>query len=73
MNKAMNWAGYGDHWSDLIGASHTKGYTIWEYGGMSALGVKRVAELGSISKASYQSTIAKYYIRSLCLKSLFTQ
>ena len=40
-------AGYGDHWSDLIGASHTKDYTIWEYGGLATFGVKRVAELGS--------------------------
>ena len=40
-------SGYGDHWSELIGASHTKDYTIWEYGGLSTLGVKRVAELGS--------------------------
>lgn len=39
--------GYGDHWSDLIGASHTKEYTVWEYGGYSTLGVKQVAELGS--------------------------
>ncbi|XP_072013030.1 spondin-1-like isoform X1 [Amphiura filiformis] len=36
-----------DHWSDLIGASHTRDYTIWEYGGMSSLGVKQAAELGS--------------------------
>ena len=39
--------GHGDHWSDLIGASHTKDYTIWKYGGYASLGVQRVAEWGS--------------------------
>ncbi|XP_022112108.1 spondin-1-like [Acanthaster planci] len=39
--------GHGDHWSDLIGASHTKDYTIWKQGGYASLGVQRVAEWGS--------------------------
>ncbi|XP_076144187.1 spondin-1a isoform X1 [Alosa pseudoharengus] len=36
-----------NHWSALIGASHSKNYVLWEYGGFSSDGVKQVAELGS--------------------------
>uniref|UniRef100_A0A8C9VZ28 Spondin-1 n=1 Tax=Scleropages formosus TaxID=113540 RepID=A0A8C9VZ28_SCLFO len=36
-----------NHWSAIIGASHSKNYVLWEYGGYSSEGVKQVAELGS--------------------------
>uniref|UniRef100_A0AAY4BDW6 Spondin-1 n=1 Tax=Denticeps clupeoides TaxID=299321 RepID=A0AAY4BDW6_9TELE len=36
-----------NHWSALIGASHSRNYVLWEYGGYSSDGVKQVAELGS--------------------------
>ncbi|XP_016342390.1 spondin-1-like [Sinocyclocheilus anshuiensis] len=36
-----------NHWSALIGASHSKNYILWEYGGYASEGVKQVAELGS--------------------------
>ncbi|XP_026221078.1 spondin-1b [Anabas testudineus] len=36
-----------NHWSALIGASHSKGYLLWEYGGYASEGVRQVAELGS--------------------------
>uniref|UniRef100_A0A8C6KG46 Spondin-1 n=1 Tax=Nothobranchius furzeri TaxID=105023 RepID=A0A8C6KG46_NOTFU len=36
-----------NHWSALIGASHSKNYVLWEYGGTASEGVKQVAELGS--------------------------
>ncbi|CAL8263367.1 unnamed protein product [Merluccius merluccius] len=36
-----------NHWSALIGASHTQGYALWEYGGYASEGVRQVAELGS--------------------------
>ena len=39
--------GRANHWSALIGASHTAGYTPWEYGGYASEGVRQVAELGS--------------------------
>lgn len=39
--------GRANHWSALIGASHSKNYVLWEYGGYSSDGVKQVAELGS--------------------------
>lgn len=36
-----------NHWSALIGASHTRSYVLWEYGGYASEGVRQVAELGS--------------------------
>ncbi|XP_035507953.1 spondin-1a [Morone saxatilis] len=36
-----------NHWSAIIGASHSKNYVLWEYGGFSSDGVKQVAEMGS--------------------------
>ncbi|XP_062403199.1 spondin-1b isoform X1 [Sardina pilchardus] len=36
-----------NHWSALIGASHTRSYMPWEYGGLASEGVRQVAELGS--------------------------
>jgi hypothetical protein len=39
--------GRANHWSAIIGASHSKNYVLWEYGGYSSDGVKQVAELGS--------------------------
>uniref|UniRef100_A0A8C4NWC2 Spondin-1 n=1 Tax=Dicentrarchus labrax TaxID=13489 RepID=A0A8C4NWC2_DICLA len=36
-----------NHWSALIGASHSRGYVLWEYGGYASEGVRQVAEFGS--------------------------
>ncbi|KAI1889472.1 hypothetical protein AGOR_G00163220 [Albula goreensis] len=36
-----------NHWSALIGASHSRNYMPWEFGGYASEGVKQVAELGS--------------------------
>ncbi|XP_073664742.1 spondin-1 isoform X2 [Tursiops truncatus] len=36
-----------NHWSAIIGGSHSKNYVLWEYGGYASEGVKQVAELGS--------------------------
>uniref|UniRef100_A0A671KR26 Spondin-1 n=1 Tax=Sinocyclocheilus anshuiensis TaxID=1608454 RepID=A0A671KR26_9TELE len=36
-----------NHWSALIGASHSRSYMLWEYGGFASEGVKQVAEYGS--------------------------
>lgn len=36
-----------NHWSAIIGGSHSKDYVLWEYGGYASEGVKQVAELGS--------------------------
>lgn len=37
-------------WSSLIGASHSKDYILWKYGGMASPGVTRVSEWGSVDK-----------------------
>lgn len=39
--------GRANHWSAIIGSSHSKNYVLWEYGGYASEGVKQVAELGS--------------------------
>ncbi|MEQ2301951.1 Spondin-1, partial [Ameca splendens] len=36
-----------NHWSALIGASHSRSYVLWEYGSYASEGVRQVAELGS--------------------------
>uniref|UniRef100_A0AAY4CFB8 Spondin-1 n=1 Tax=Denticeps clupeoides TaxID=299321 RepID=A0AAY4CFB8_9TELE len=36
-----------NHWSALIGASHSRSYVPWEYGGFASEGVRQLAELGS--------------------------
>ncbi|CAB1417604.1 unnamed protein product [Pleuronectes platessa] len=36
-----------NHWSAIIGSSHSKNYVLWEYGGLASGGVKQIAELGS--------------------------
>ncbi|KAK7086885.1 Spondin-1 [Halocaridina rubra] len=35
------------HFSDIIGASHSADYRVWEYGGYSSDGLRQVAEWGS--------------------------
>lgn len=50
-NKHMfvfpRYTGRANHWSALIGASHSKSYMLWEYGGYASEGVRQVAEFGS--------------------------
>uniref|UniRef100_A0A8C2ZGT8 Spondin-1 n=1 Tax=Cyclopterus lumpus TaxID=8103 RepID=A0A8C2ZGT8_CYCLU len=43
-----------NHWSALIGASHSRGYVLWEYGGYASEGVRQVAEFGSPIKMEEQ-------------------
>ena len=37
---------YSTHWSNVVGASHSPNYVIWEYGGYASDGVQKVAEWG---------------------------
>ncbi|TWW68155.1 Spondin-1 F-spondin, partial [Takifugu flavidus] len=46
-NQKSIFPGRANHWSAIIGASHSKNYVVWEYGGYASDGVKQVAELGS--------------------------
>lgn len=41
------YTGRANHWSALIGASHSKNYMLWEYGSYASDGVRQVAEFGS--------------------------
>jgi len=34
------------HWSNLVGASHSKKYMVWQYGAYASKGVKEVCEFG---------------------------
>lgn len=34
------------HWSNIVGATHTDDYRIWEYGQYASRGVKEVCEFG---------------------------
>ena len=34
------------HWSNIVGATHTDDYRIWEYDGYASRGVKEVCEFG---------------------------
>ncbi|EMP36812.1 Spondin-1 [Chelonia mydas] len=43
----LGFLGRANHWSAIIGGSHSKNYVLWEYGGYASEGVKQVAELGS--------------------------
>ncbi|KAL4233844.1 Spondin-1 [Mactra antiquata] len=38
------------HWSNIVGATHTEDYIIWEYGGYAERGVREVCEYGYSSK-----------------------
>lgn len=38
------------HWSNIVGASHTEDYHIWEYGGYAERGVREVCEYGYSTK-----------------------
>lgn len=38
------------YFSDIIGASHSADYRIWEYGGYASEGVRQVAEKGITKK-----------------------
>ena len=37
----------GAHFTEVIGATHNSGTTLWASGGMASAGVENVAELGS--------------------------
>jgi len=34
------------HWSNIVGASHSRQYIIWQYGDYASRGVREVCELG---------------------------
>lgn len=38
------------HFSEVIGASHSSSFRMWEYGGYASEGLRQVAELGVTKK-----------------------
>ncbi len=52
------------HWSNLVGASHSKHYSIWQYGAYSTKGVKEVCEFG------YPRTLEEEMRAHVSMKSL---
>jgi len=38
------------HWSNVVGATHTDDYSIWNYGGYAERGVREICEYGYSSK-----------------------
>ncbi|ESN96692.1 hypothetical protein HELRODRAFT_147427, partial [Helobdella robusta] len=32
------------HWSNIVGASHTRNFSIWRYGEVASMGVKEICE-----------------------------
>ena len=34
------------HWSNIVGASHSRDYIIWQYGDYASRGVREVCEFG---------------------------
>jgi hypothetical protein len=36
------------HWSNIIGATHSRNYSFWDYGSYASLGLKELAEYGII-------------------------
>ncbi|TNN73968.1 Spondin-1 [Liparis tanakae] len=59
-----------NHWSALIGASHSRGYVLWEYGGYASEGVRQVAEFGSPIKMEEQ---IRQKLRVTALTTLWMQ
>lgn len=53
------------HFSDIIGASHSADYRVWEYGGIASDGLRQVAEWGSTQ--ALESELKSEVLRTSCL------
>lgn len=53
------------HFSDIIGASHTGDFRIWEYNAYASEGVKHVAEMGSTRKLESELKAESEKIRTI--------
>lgn len=58
---------YLSHFSDIIGASHSADFRIWEYGGYATEGVRQVAEFGITKKLESELKAESNKIRYLPL------
>lgn len=53
------------HFSDIIGASHTGNFSMWDYGGYASEGVKNVAEGGTTKKLESELKAESNKIRTI--------
>lgn len=62
--KYLEWL---THWSNLIGAVHSRNYSMWDYGGYSTPGLKELAEFGIIRtfEDELKNHVNKIYFKSI--------
>jgi len=53
------------HFSDIIGASHSAGYRVWEYGGRASKGLAQVAKWGSPRVLESELKAESQHIRTI--------
>ncbi|KAG1698320.1 Spondin-1 [Nymphon striatum] len=53
------------HFSDIIGASHSADFRMWEYGGKASLGVKSLAEYGATKELESELKSESNRIRTI--------
>merc|ERR1719341_2187967 len=53
------------HFSDIIGASHSNDYRVWEYGGLASDGLRQVAEWGSTRTLESELKRQSSHIRTI--------
>lgn len=53
------------HFSDIIGASHSADYRVWEYGGYASDGLRQVAEWGSTRELESELKRQSDHIRTI--------
>lgn len=56
---------FNTHFSDIIGASHSSDFRIWEYGGYASEGVRQVAESGITKKLESELKAESSKIRTI--------
>lgn len=53
------------HWSDIVGASHSRNYMLWQYGDYASRGVKDVCEFGNPQTAEQEVQNHSQEVRSV--------
>ncbi|EYC15568.1 hypothetical protein Y032_0036g3216 [Ancylostoma ceylanicum] len=53
------------HFTDMLGASHSRNYSLWEIGGISTDGMKEIAEWGNTFKAEAEAKEKAAEVRTL--------
>ncbi|VDL86509.1 unnamed protein product [Nippostrongylus brasiliensis] len=53
------------HFTDMLGASHSKNYSLWKIGGISTDGMKEIAEWGNTFKAEAEAKEKAAEVRTL--------